>query len=111
MDHELAAHLRQELRRGSLVVVCLLALRRQSDYGYALLKTLEDAGTTTDANTLYPLLRRLEKQGLLESEWITDEPRPRRFYRTTPAGAEVVDMLVQDWADIWASFRRFEEGI
>ena len=62
-------------------------------YGYALLRTLGDAGLDVEANTLYPLLRRLEAQGLLESDWNTDESRPRKFYRITAPGTRVRDAL------------------
>jgi DNA-binding PadR family transcriptional regulator len=91
----LAGHL-QELRRGTVVVACLATLRDPS-YGYALLETLGDAGLSVDANTLYPLLRRLERQGLLSAEWNTDEARPRKFYRTSEEGLEVLDALLDDW--------------
>ncbi|HPU13841.1 MAG TPA: PadR family transcriptional regulator [Aeromicrobium sp.] len=110
IDPGVSANLRQELRRGSLVLACLLALQREPDYGYALLKTLAAAGVETDANTLYPLLRRLEKQGLLESVWVTEEPRPRRFYRVSDAGAEAADGLVNDWTAIWTALQKFQEG-
>ena len=75
----------QELRRGTIVLASLEILRRPG-YGYRLLETLDAAGFGVDANTLYPLLRRLEKQGLLTSEWNTDEARPRKYYTTSPAG-------------------------
>lgn len=109
IDPEMSVNLRQELRRGSLVLACLLALRREPNYGYALLKTLAEAGVETDANTLYPLLRRLEKQGLLESLWVTEEPRPRRFYRISDAGSEAADSLVDDWAALWTALQMFQE--
>ena len=96
VDLDLLATLRQELRRGSVVLVCLLAVR-DPNYGYALLGVLESAGVETDANTLYPLLRRLEAQGLLTSEWNTDEPRPRKFYRTTEQGAALAGALRAEW--------------
>ena len=92
----LATH-RQELRRGSVVLACLLVLK-QPGYGYGLLETLASAGFPVDANTLYPLLRRLEKQGLLTSEWNTEESRPRKFYRTSDDGREVADLLLADWS-------------
>ena len=76
----------QELRRGTVVLACL-ALLEKPQYGYALLETLTAADVNVDGNTLYPLLRRLEKQGLLTSEWNTDESRPRKFYRVSPRGA------------------------
>ena len=86
----------QELRRGTVVLACLVRLRTP-DYGYALLESLNGLGVTVDANTLYPLLRRLEKQGLLTSEWNTDETRPRKFYRTSADGEHLADVLTADW--------------
>ena len=97
----LAGHL-QELRRGTVVVACLATLRTPG-YGYALLETLARAGFGVDANTLYPLLRRLEKQGLLVSEWNTDESRPRKFYRTSTEGLAVLTALRTDWQALDAS--------
>ncbi|WP_022894072.1 PadR family transcriptional regulator [Agromyces subbeticus] len=93
-----AGHL-QELRRGTVVLACLVRLRIP-DYGYALLESLNTLGILVDANTLYPLLRRLEKQGLLTSEWNTDEARPRKFYRTSPSGEQLADALMTDWRRI-----------
>ena len=89
----------QELRRGTVVLACLLILRTP-DYGYALLERLAAAGIATDGNTLYPLLRRLEKQELVTSEWNTDEARPRKFYRTSEAGEKLAARLMQDWNDL-----------
>lgn len=91
----LTGHL-QELRRGTVVVAALATLRTPG-YGYALLEHLASAGFGVDANTLYPLLRRLEKQGLLTSEWNTEESRPRKFYRTSTEGASVLEALRTDW--------------
>ncbi len=95
-DAALDTHL-QELRRGTVVLACLRVLRSPG-YGYALLESLESAGFEVQGNTLYPLLRRLESQGLLESDWNTDESRPRKFYRTTRAGEAVATALLADWA-------------
>ncbi|MFI0354507.1 PadR family transcriptional regulator [Actinomadura sp. 9N407] len=95
----------QELRRGTVVLACLALLERPQ-YGYALLETLNAAGVTVDGNTLYPLLRRLEKQGLLTSEWNTDEPRPRKFYRVGPQGSQVRTGLVREWEDLVTSISR-----
>lgn len=89
----------QELRRGTVVLACL-ALLATPQYGYALLETLDAAGVAVDGNTLYPLLRRLEKQGLLTSEWNTDESRPRKFYRISAEGAAVRDGLIGEWHDL-----------
>ena len=93
-----SAHL-QELRRGTVVLACLLILRTP-DYGYALLERLAAAGIATDGNTPYPLLRRLEKQELVTSEWNTDEARPRKFYRTSAAGQALATRLMRDWTDL-----------
>jgi PadR family transcriptional regulator, regulatory protein PadR len=95
----------QELRRGTVVLACL-ALLEEPQYGYALLETLNDAGVTVDGNTLYPLLRRLDKQGLLTSEWNTDESRPRKFYSVSPEGSRVRAVLVREWQDLVASIAR-----
>lgn len=94
----LQTHL-QELRRGTVVLACLRLLR-QPGYGYGLLEDLQARGFNTDANTLYPLLRRLEKQGHLVSEWNTDEARPRKFYRTSTAGAQLASALTEDFQAI-----------
>lgn len=95
-DPEILAGHSQEVRRGSVVVASLLLLRRPG-YGYGLLESLAAAGVPVDANTLYPLLRRLEKQGLLVSEWNTDEARPRKFYRTSPEGDALARSLLDEW--------------
>ena len=104
MDEELLSTHLQELRRGTVVLACLLILE-QPNYGYALLEVLEQHGFTVDANTLYPLLRRLEKQGLLISDWNTDESRPRKFYRTSPNGTELAQSLTEDWDSLHTAFR------
>lgn len=94
-DEALVAHL-GELRRGTIVLACLRLLR-EPGYGYRLLEELQGRGFDTDANTLYPLLRRLEKQGHLTSEWNTDEARPRKFYRTSDAGHRLAAALTDDF--------------
>lgn len=86
----------QELRRGTVVLACLTLLRRPG-YGYGLLEQLADRGFATDANTLYPLLRRLEKQGFLRSEWDTAESRPRKFYRTSDEGMRLAEDMTREW--------------
>lgn len=86
----------QELRRGTVVLACLRLLRAPG-YGYGLLEELQTRGFDVDANTLYPLLRRLEKQGHLSSEWNTDEARPRKFYRTSAEGARLAAALSADF--------------
>lgn len=86
-----------ELRRG---VIILAALSQLSEpiYGYALLTVLEKSGIPVDAGTLYPLLRRLEKQGLLDSEWNTKEPRPRKYYTINKNGKELYQKLSHEWS-------------
>ena len=102
------AHL-QEVRRGTVVLACLLTLS-EADYGYRLLERLEEAGFTVDANTLYPLLRRLEKQGLLTSDWNTDEARPRKYYRTSEEGQELAAELLADWHRLTTALRALTEA-
>ena len=104
-DPDLVAPHRQELRRGSIVLASLLALETPG-YGYGLLDELERAGLPVEANTLYPLLRRLESQGLLTSEWDTSEARPRKFYRTSPAGTVLANALLDEWHDIGSALGR-----
>ncbi|CCH17491.1 MULTISPECIES: PadR family transcriptional regulator [Micromonospora] len=105
----LRTHL-QELRRGTVVVASLVALRRP-DYGYALLQRLTDHGFPVDANTLYPLLRRLEDQGLLTSEWNTEESRPRKFYRTSDEGESMLNRLLDDLAAVQTSITGLIQGV
>ena len=102
VDEELLGTHRQELRRGTVVLACLLALR-EPEYGYALLKRLDAAGIPSDANTIYPLLRRLEDRGLLQSEWNTDDTRPRKFYRTSGAGRQLSTQLMKEMTNLTAS--------
>lgn len=107
-DDLLRTHL-QELRRGTVVVASLAALRTPG-YGYGLLQTLADHGFSVDANTLYPLLRRLEDQGLLTSEWSTAEARPRKVYRTSAAGEGMLRLLTDDMEAVRLSLASLTEG-
>jgi PadR family transcriptional regulator, regulatory protein PadR len=88
--------LRLELRRG-IVVLAVLSLTEQASYGYNLIQRLAALGLEIEEGTLYPLLRRLEKQGLLQSEWDTTESRPRKYYRISPVGLEVLADLRTEW--------------
>jgi len=106
-ESEFIATHRQELRRGTVVLACLLALR-EPGYGYALLDELAGAGVPVEANTLYPLLRRLESQGLLASEWDTSEARPRKFYRTSAQGAAVARQLQTEWDELTTALRQLD---
>ena len=109
IDADLLGTHRQELRRGTVVLACLLALRTPG-YGYGLLKTLEAAGIPSDGNTIYPLLRRLEERGLLASEWNTEDSRPRKFYRTSPAGSAMAAQLMSDMTDLTTSLKSLNGG-
>jgi len=93
---ELFANQSLELRRGAIVLAILSQLR-QARYGYALLQALQHAGMPVDAGTLYPLLRRLEKQGVLESIWDTTDSRPRKYYRMSAMGEELYEKLQAEW--------------
>ncbi len=92
-------NLRLELRRGSLILAVLGTLKREQ-YGYTLRKTLEEHGMAVDEGTLYPLLRRLESQGLLISEWREEDKRQKRFYRLSKAGSDVFARLMAEWQGI-----------
>jgi DNA-binding PadR family transcriptional regulator len=94
--------LRLELRRGSLVLAVLLALRTER-YGYTLRTYLAGAGLEVDESTLYPLLRRLEAQQLLVSAWREEGKRNKRFYRLADSAAPVLERLVAEWRGIDAS--------
>jgi DNA-binding PadR family transcriptional regulator len=102
LDEVLPTHL-QELRRGTVAVASLIALE-EPGYGYGLLQTLAAAGFSVDGNTLYPLLRRLEDQGLLTSEWDTSASKPRKFYRTSDLGRDVRAALLDDLTALTNAF-------
>jgi PadR family transcriptional regulator PadR len=91
--------LRLELRRGCLIVAVLAQLREEH-YGYTLRKALADEGLAIEESTLYPLLRRLETQGLLTSEWREEEKRNKRFYRLSGEGKVVLEKLLTEWNGI-----------
>jgi len=93
---ELFENLRMELRRGCLVLAVLAALRIER-YGYTLRKGLAEHGMEIDEGTLYPLLRRLESQGLLSSEWREEEKRKKRFYKLSADGKQMLKLLLAEW--------------
>jgi PadR family transcriptional regulator PadR len=101
-NHELFENLRLELRRGSLVLAVLAALRKEH-YGYTLRKTLSERGMAIDEGTLYPLLRRLESHGLLVSEWREEDKRNKRFYKLSADGKEIFKQLMAEWQSISTS--------
>ncbi|HET8824111.1 MAG TPA: PadR family transcriptional regulator [Terriglobales bacterium] len=102
-------NLRLELRRGCLVVAVLAELKTEQ-YGYTLRKSLADHGVAIDEGTLYPLLRRLETQGLLVSEWREEDKRNKRFYRISKEGKAVLKQLLGDWENLDASLRTILKG-
>ncbi len=88
--------LNAELRRGLIVLVVMSQLQ-EKQYGYSLLKQLEEKGFSITQDTLYPLMRRLENQGYLQSDWQLDENRPRRYYQLNEFGLAVLNALRKDW--------------
>ena len=95
-EDELLQGLIVDLRRGTLVLAVLNSLSRPK-YGYSLLQDMEEQGIKIEANTLYPMLRRLESQGILESKWDTGESRPRKYYELSDKGYELFVQLKDEW--------------
>lgn len=98
-DKDLLSSLVSELRRGTLILSVLSQLK-EPKYGYALVQSLEDKGVAIDPNTLYPLLRRLEKQGMLHSEWEVGESKPRKYYSRTGQGNAIYEELRKQWNEM-----------
>ena len=108
-DADLFESLRMELRRGSLVLAVLARLKTER-YGYTLRQALASDGLDMEESTLYPLLRRLESQGLLASEWREEDRRKKRFYRLSPAGLDMLNRLLAEWRGISASLHKIIEN-
>ncbi len=100
---DLEGKLETELKRG-ILQIAVLSLLRVPRYGYQLGRMLADAGLAVEEGTLYPILRRLEEQGFLESRWVTEQARPRKYYETTPDGRQSLEALLATW-------RRVDEGL
>jgi PadR family transcriptional regulator PadR len=105
MESDLYDNLKLELRRGSLVLAVLASLRNE-EYGYTLRQSLADFGIAIDQSALYPMLRRLESQGLLHSKWREEDNRNKRFYRISRAGEEILSQLVEEWRQMNTSLQR-----
>jgi len=105
---DLYESLRMELRRGSLTLGVLVRLREER-YGYSLRQALAEDGLEMEESTLYPLLRRLEAQGLLVSEWREEDRRKKRFYRLSPEGEAMLIRLLKEWRAISASLEKIIE--
>jgi PadR family transcriptional regulator, regulatory protein PadR len=106
---EYIEQLRLELRRG-IVVLAVLSRMDSASYGYNLIQRLAVLGLDVEEGTLYPLLRRLEKQGLLQSEWDTSESRPRKYYRISEAGQVVLTALRSEWQETVTVMHKILEG-
>ena len=109
IDSNLFENVRMELRRGSLVLAVLAQLRTEQ-YGYTLRKALAEHGMAIDEGTLYPLLRRLEFQGLLVSEWREEDKRNKRFYVLSANGKQLLKQLLAEWKNIDASLNGIVRG-
>ena len=100
---EIVSGLTMELRRGT-IVLCVLSQLKEPTYGYSLVNVLSENGIPMETNTLYPLLRRLEKQGLLQSSWETSGAKPRKYYVITEDGTIVFQKITEHW-------RKFSKSI
>jgi PadR family transcriptional regulator len=109
VDSNVFENVRMELRRGSLVLAVLAQLRTEQ-YGYTLRKALAEHGMEIDESTLYPLLRRLESQGLLASEWREEDKRNKRFYVLSANGKQLLKQLLAEWKNIDASLNGIVKG-
>lgn len=109
LDEDLFDKLKVELRRGALSLAVLAALREER-YGYTLRQMLDDAGLKIDEGALYPLLRRLESQGLLTSQWREEGKRNKRFYRLSRDGEQILARLIAEWNAMSESILRLSEG-
>ena len=98
-----------EMRRGT-IILCVLAKLSKPAYGYNLIAELADTGIPIETNTLYPLLRRLESQGLLESSWDTETAKPRKYYATTGFGNEVLNGLIDNWRKMTQNMNKILKG-
>jgi PadR family transcriptional regulator, regulatory protein PadR len=97
--HDQTQSLVQELRRG-VIILAVLSQLHEEQYGYSLMKRLEEQGMQIDQGTLYPLLRRLEEQNLLQSDWRVDTSRPRRYYILSEVGKQVLEEMTTEWSRI-----------
>jgi PadR family transcriptional regulator PadR len=109
IGNEVLENLRLELRRGCLILAVLAELRSER-YGYTLRKALAEQGMEMDESTLYPLLRRLESQGLLVSRWREEDKRNKRFYRLSAEGKAILKQLAAEWKSINTSLEGILSG-
>jgi DNA-binding PadR family transcriptional regulator len=109
VDEGVFDSLELELRRG-IVVLAALSQLRSFRYGYELRQALADHGLLVEEGTLYPLLRRLESQGFLHSEWRTGQGPPRRYYQLSPEGERLYERLTKSWHELNDAVQRLQEG-
>jgi PadR family transcriptional regulator, regulatory protein PadR len=105
MTNESLVNVTLELRRG-VIVLAVLSQLDQERYGYSLIKSLTDNGLEIDQGTLYPLLRRLEAQGLLQSKWRVETDRPRRYYVLSEEGRQLLPRLKEEWTGIVSMMKK-----
>ncbi len=110
VDQNLMASMMTELRRGTLSLAVLSQLFKPQ-YGYSLLQCLEAKGIQIEANTLYPLMRRLETQGILENSWDTTSARPRKYYVLSEIGKELYEELKKEWKNTCEGINRLLEEV
>lgn len=94
-----------EMRRGVLQLA-ILSLLKEKNYGYALCKQLGESGFPIEEGTLYPILRRFEDQGMVQSIWNTEGPRPRKYFQTTRRGSDLLRRLSEEWEEIAQSLEK-----
>lgn len=99
IERELLEPYVTELRRG-VIVMAVLSQLAEPQYGYSLIKQLADQAFEVDQGTLYPLLRRLEERGLIQSDWVVEEPRPRKYYQINATGERILSDLKAEWRSL-----------
>ena len=109
-EEKALASMLQELSRGT-VTLAVLFTTGNPVYGYSLVTALQGAGLEVEQNTLYPLLRRLESQGLLSSSWDTEESRPRKYYQLTEEGRRIGGLLADEWRRLSGVMGRLIQGV
>lgn len=107
---KIVLNVQQEMKRGTLVLAVLTQMD-QPQYGYSLIQALTEMGMPIEQNTLYPLMRRLEKQGLLDSIWQVEENRPRRYYKISELGRDVRKVLIEDWMSLEKTMSELIGGV
>jgi len=107
-ENEIVSSFILELRRG-IIMLCVLSKLTEPTYGYNLVETLASNGVPVEANTLYPMLRRFEGQGLIQGTWNTEGTKPRKYYCATEKGKHILILLKQHWQDTVKNINLFLE--